>query len=322
MKKIKSGIIGGAGYTGGELIRILLGHPRVELCFVQSRSHAGDLLSHVHTDLLGETKMKFAADWHEQVDILFLCLAHGDSVIFLKENQPKSRIKIIDLSQDFRVGEDTGFIYGLPELYRSEIAAAERIANPGCFATTILLALLPLAGQHLIENDIHISAITGSTGAGQKQTPTTHFNWRSNNISVYKAFRHQHLNEIIYHLSKLQKGKEKAIHFLPFRGSFTRGILAACYLKSELSQDEAIRLYQNYYQDHYFVTISERNPDVKQVVNTNKAILYLEKNHDQLMIISVIDNLLKGAAGQAVQNLNLMFKLEEWTGLQFKASAF
>ena len=322
MQKIKTGIIGGAGYTGGELIRILLGHPRVELSFVQSRSHAGALLSQVHTDLLGETEIKFSSDWHEQVDILFLCLAHGESVIFLKENHPDNRIKIIDLSQDFRVDENNGFIYGLPELYGSEIEAAERIANPGCFATAILLALLPLAKRQLLANEIHVSAITGSTGAGQKMTPTTHFNWRSNNISVYKAFQHQHLNEIKYNLSKLQKGKEQVVHFLPFRGGFTRGILAACYLKSELSQDDAIRLYHDYYQDHYFIALSERNPDIKQVVNTNKAILYLEKSHDQLLIISVIDNLLKGAAGQAVQNLNLMFKLEERTGLQFKPSAF
>jgi N-acetyl-gamma-glutamyl-phosphate reductase len=322
MQKIRTGIIGGAGYTGGELIRILLGHPRIELSFVQSRSHAGDLLSQVHTDLLGETEIKFSADWHEQVDILFLCLAHGESAIFLKENRPDNRIKIIDLSQDFRVGENTGFVYGLPELYRSEIAAAACIANPGCFATAILLALLPLAKRQLLADDIHISAITGSTGAGQKMTPATHFNWRSNNISVYKAFQHQHLNEIKDNLSKLQKGEEKAINFLPFRGGFTRGILAACYLKSELSQDDATRLYHDYYHDHYFVKISELNPDIKQVVNTNKAILYLEKNKDQLLIISVIDNLVKGAAGQAVQNLNLMFKLEEWTGLQLKPSAF
>ena len=322
MQKIRTGIIGGAGYTGGELIRILLGHPRIELSFVQSRSHAGDLLSQVHTDLLGETEIKFSADWHEQVDILFLCLAHGESAIFLKENRPDNRVKIIDLSQDFRVGENTGFVYGLPELYRSEIAAAACIANPGCFATAILLALLPLAKQQLLTNEIHVSAITGSTGAGQKMTAATHFNWRNNNISVYKAFQHQHLNEIKYNLSKLHRAKEPVVHFLPFRGGFTRGILAACYLKSELSQDDATRLYHDYYHDHYFVKISELNPDIKQVVNTNKAILYLEKSHDQLLIISVIDNLVKGAAGQAVQNLNLMFKLEEQTGLQLKPSAF
>lgn len=322
MTNIKVGIIGGAGYTGGELIRILLHHPQAEIIFVQSNSKAGNYLHEVHTDLLGETNLKFQPDWSDNIDILFLCLAHGDSAKFLKENQVKERIKIIDLSQDFRVDENSRFVYGLPELNRSEIFSANMIANPGCFATAILLALIPLAIENLIKQEIHISAITGSTGAGQKLSPTNHFSWRNNNIALYKAFKHQHLMEIKHTLYTIQEGFEPEIHFLPFRGNFTRGILAACYLKSDISYEKAYDIYKNYYSSHHFVHLSTQNLDVKQVVNSNNCVLYLEQNDDILLVVSVIDNLLKGASGQAVQNMNIMFGLKEWIGLKFKASAF
>ncbi|MFI5163707.1 MAG: N-acetyl-gamma-glutamyl-phosphate reductase [Bacteroidia bacterium] len=330
MKKnslIKTGIAGGAGYTGGELIRILLNHPFAEIGFVHSKSNAGNLLSDAHPDLLGETEMKFSSSLSDNIDVLFLCMGHGESVKFLSDNKISKRIKIIDLSQDFRLSpksqvESRKFVYGLPELNRDEIKKADNIANPGCFATAIQLALLPLAEKKSLNDEVHISAVTGSTGAGQSLSATNHFTWRNNNISIYKAFEHQHLKEINQSLKQLQKNFSSDTNFIPYRGNFTRGILAAAYVNSKLSLKEATKVYKEYYRSHPFVTVSEKNPDVKQVVNTNKCILYLEKHGGKLFIQSVIDNLTKGASGQAVQNMNLMFGLEETYGLKLKPSAF
>jgi N-acetyl-gamma-glutamyl-phosphate reductase len=319
--KIKIGIAGGAGYTGGELIRILLNHPAAEIVFVHSKSNAGNLLSDVHTDLLGEIEMKFSPALSKDIDVLFLCMGHGESVKFLAENKTDSKIKIIDLSQDFRIASKD-FVYGLPELNREKIRSAKNIANPGCFATAIQLALLPLADKKLLNDEVHISAVTGSTGAGQSLSATNHFTWRNNNISIYKAFEHQHLAEIMQSVKRLQTDFSSDINFIPYRGNFTRGILAAVYVNSKLSLEEAKKLYKEYYRSHPFVTVSEKNPDVKQVVNNNKCILYLEKHKDKLFVQSVIDNLTKGASGQAVQNMNLMFGLEETSGLRLKPSAF
>jgi len=319
--KIKIGIAGGAGYTGGELIRILLNHPNSEIIFVHSKSNAGNLLSDVHTDLLGETEMKFSSALSGKIDVLFLCLGHGESVKFLSENKINSKIKIIDLSQDFRLNSKD-FVYGLPELNREKIKSANKIANPGCFATAIQLALLPLAEKKLLSDEVHVSAVTGSTGAGQSLSATNHFTWRNNNISIYKAFTHQHLAEIKQSVKQLQKNFSSEINFIPYRGNFTRGILASLYMNSKLSLEEAKKFYKDYYKSHPFVSLSEKNPDVKQVVNTNKCILYLEKHGNKLFIQSVIDNLTKGASGQAVQNMNLIFGLAETTGLKFKPSAF
>jgi len=321
---IKAGIVGGAGYTGGELIRLLNLHPSVNLCFVQSRSQAGKFLSDTHADLFGETNLKFSSDISTDIDVLFLCTGHGEAEVFLKSNTIPESIKIIDLSQDFRLASpaERKFIYGLPELYRPQIKNASNIANPGCFATAIQLAHLPLTTKKLLKKSVHITAVTGSTGAGQGLSATSHFSWRHSNISLYKAFNHQHLNEIRMVISQLQKGELPEIRLLPFRGSFTRGILAVCYTQLDLSLEQAKDLYCNYYAEHPFVSVSNKNPDVKQVVNSNKAILYLEKHENELLIVSVIDNLLKGASGQAVQNMNLMFGLDEVSGLQLKASAF
>ncbi len=319
--KIKIGIAGGAGYTGGELIRILLNHPNSEIIFVHSKSNAGNLLSDVHTDLLGETEMKFSSSLSGKIDVLFLCLGHGESIKFLSENKINSKIKIIDLSQDFRLNAKD-FVYGLPELNREKIKSANNIANPGCFATAIQLALLPLAEKKLLSDEVHVSAVTGSTGAGQSLSATNHFTWRNNNISIYKAFTHQHLAEIKQSVKQLQKNFSSEINFIPYRGNFTRGILASLYMNSKLSLEEAKELYKDYYKFHPFVSLSEKNPDVKQVVNTNKCILYLEKHGNKLFIQSVIDNLTKGASGQAVQNMNLIFGLVETTGLKLKPSAF
>ena len=319
--KIKIGIAGAAGYTGGELIRILLNHPNAEIIFAHSKSNAGNLLSDVHTDLLGDTEMKFSSSLSDKIDVLFLCMGHGESVKFLSENKINSKIKIIDLSQDFRINSKD-FVYGLPELNREKIKSASKIANPGCFATAIQLALLPIADKKLLKDEVHVSAVTGSTGAGQALSASSHFTWRNNNISIYKAFQHQHLNEIGQSLKHLQSNFSSDINFIPYRGNFTRGILAAVYVNSKLSLTEAKKLYKDYYKSHPFVFVSEKNPDVKQVVNTNKCILYLEKHGDKLFIQSVIDNLTKGASGQAVQNMNLMFSLEETSGLKLKPSAF
>lgn len=320
MNKIRIGIAGASGYTGGELLRILLRHPAAEISVATSRHNAGKPVFAVHADLLGETALKFSPDIHHEIDALFLCLGHGEAAKYLQRHQIDERVKIIDLSQDHRLAPD--FVYGLPELHKPQIARAPRVANPGCFATCIQLALLPLAQHGLLRGEIHASAITGSTGAGQALTETTHFTWRNNNLSVYKAFQHQHLAEIYQSLKFLQPAPESRLNFIPFRGGFTRGILSAIYLDAELALEDAYALYTAYYEPHPFVHISRNNPDVKQVVNTNNAVVYLERHESKLFLISVIDNLVKGASGQAVQNMNLMFGLEETLGLKLKAMAY
>jgi len=320
MNKIRVGVAGASGYTGGELLRILLRHPAAEIRAAASRRHAGKFVHEVHADLLGETDLKFTGAINDEIGILFLCLGHGESAKYLREHPMSERIKIIDLSQDHRLAPD--FIYGLPELHRTAIARATRIANPGCFATCIQLALLPLAQHGLLRHEVHVSAITGSTGAGQALSETTHFSWRHGNLSVYKAFEHQHLAEIYQSLKFLQPEMQTQLNFIPFRGGFTRGILSAIYLDADISLEKAYELYDSYYATHPFVQVSRKNPDVKQVVNTNNAVVYLERHAKKLFIISVIDNLVKGASGQAVQNMNLMFGLEEAMGLRLKAMAY
>lgn len=327
MNKIKAGIIGGAGYTGGEMLRILVNHPNVEIAFVNSTSNAGNLISDVHTDLIGDTDLKFVSDIPQDIDVLFLCVGHGDAKKFLTANPINDNIKIIDLSQDFRLHANAdfstkSFVYGLPELNLDKIKTAKNIANPGCFATCIQLGLLPLAAKGLIQNEVHINATTGSTGAGQSLSTTSHFSWRTNNLSIYKAFEHQHLNEISESLLQLQPSLSEALNFIPQRGAFTRGILAAMYLESDLSLEEAQNIYEAYYSAHPFTHVSRKNIDLKQVVNTNKALVHIEKHGGKLFIISIIDNLLKGASGQAVQNMNLMFGLDEIAGLRLKAANF
>lgn len=327
MNKIKAGIIGGAGYTGGEMLRILVNHPNVEIAFVNSTSNAGNLISDVHTDLIGDIDLRFVSDISQDIDVLFLCVGHGDAKKFLEANPIDEQIKIIDLSQDFRLTHNMqlgtrNFVYGLPELNREAIKSAKNIANPGCFATCIQLGLLPLAAKGLIKSEVHINATTGSTGAGQSLAPTSHFSWRNNNLSIYKAFDHQHLGEIGESLLQLQPTLDQALNFIPQRGDFARGILAAMYTESDLTLAEAQTLYEEYYSAHPFTHVSRKNIDLKQVVNTNKALVHVEKHGNQLFIISIIDNLLKGASGQAVQNMNLMFGLEETAGLKLKAANF
>ncbi|MGZ4047730.1 MAG: N-acetyl-gamma-glutamyl-phosphate reductase [Bacteroidia bacterium] len=321
MKKVKVGIVGAAGYTGGELIRILINHPDVEIVFAHSKSRSGKFIYEVHTDLICDTDLKFTNELTDAIDVLFLCVGHGESKKFISENVINDKIKIIDLSRDFRL-EPSEFIYGLPELNREEIKNADKIANPGCFATCIQLALLPLAKHELLKSDIHISATTGSTGAGQSLNATSHFSWRQNNLSVYKAFEHQHLNEIGQSIKQLQTCFENEIYFIPYRGSYTRGIFASAYTECDLSLEEIKKMYETYYSMHPFVQVSENAIDLKQVVNTNKCIIHLEKHKEKLLITNCIDNLLKGASGQAVQNMNLMFGLEERAGLKLKASFF
>jgi N-acetyl-gamma-glutamyl-phosphate reductase len=325
--KIKAGIIGGAGYTGGEMLRILVNHPNVEIAFVNSSSNAGNLIADVHTDLLGDTDLKFTDQILQDIDVLFLCVGHGDSRKFLDANPINDNVKIIDLSQDFRLAANASinnrnFIYGLPELNKGKITSANNIANPGCFATCIQLGLLPLANKGLLQSEVHINATTGSTGAGQSLSKTSHFSWRNNNLSIYKAFEHQHLNEIGESLIQLQGEVKEALNFIPQRGDFTRGILAAMYVESDLTEEQAYELYESYYADHAFTHVSRKNIDLKQVVNTNKCLVHLEKHGNKLFIISIIDNLLKGASGQAVQNMNLMFGLDEKAGLKLKAANF
>ncbi|WP_316790434.1 N-acetyl-gamma-glutamyl-phosphate reductase [Pedobacter frigoris] len=324
MKKIKAGIVGGAGYTGGEMLRLLVNHPSVDIVFVNSNSNAGNLISDVHTDLFGDTDLRFTGELSSDIDVLFLCVGHGDAKKFLDANLVADGIKIIDLSQDFRLKANAGteWVYGLPELNRDRIKQSDFIANPGCFATCIQLGLLPLAAKGLIKGEVHINATTGSTGAGQSLSTTSHFSWRNNNLSVYKAFEHQHLNEIGESLSQLTPGFDQVLNFIPQRGDFTRGILAAMYLESDLSAEEAQRLYESYYADHVFTHVSKKNIDLKQVVNTNKGLVHVEKHGGKLFVVSIIDNLLKGASGQAVQNMNLMFGLPESEGLRLKAAAF
>lgn len=319
---VKVGIIGGAGYTAGELIRLLINHPQVEIAFIHSTSNAGNLVCDVHGGLIGETDLRFSAEYDlTAVDALFLCSAHGQSRKFWEENPAPVTLKIIDLAQDFR-DESCGYVYGLPEINRSRIAATSRLANPGCFATAIQLALLPLAAKGLLTDEVHITAITGSTGAGVKPGATTHFSWRSDNMSVYKAFEHQHLIEIGRTLKTLQPSFDKAVNFVPMRGDFARGIFASVYTESALTEEEAVALYNDFYSDAAFTFVAQKDVDLKQVVNTNKALVHVAKYGNKLHIVSTIDNLLKGASGQAVQNMNIMFGFDEKTGLNLKPSAF
>lgn len=327
MNRIKAGIIGGAGYTGGELLRLLLLHPLVDVAFVQSNSNAGKPVYTVHTDLMGETDLLFLPTHHVRIDVLFLCGGHDAARKFMAENQLPENVVVIDLSQDFRhhansIFAGRSFVYGLPELNREVIKTAKSIANPGCFATCIELALLPLAAAQQIKSEVHINAVTGSTGAGQALSNTTHFSWRNNNASTYKAFEHQHLLEINESLKALQPGLDSDMLFVPQRGNFTRGIMASVYLKTGLTEAELKDIYTHYYQSHPFVTISQSEVDLKQVVNTNRCFIHLAKKEGYVLLTSVIDNLLKGASGQAVQNMNLIFGFNEKAGLHLKPSAF
>lgn len=322
---MKIGIIGGAGYTGGELLRLLLNHPQAEIAFVHSNSQAGKPVWHTHTDLMGDTDLVFSplpkGGIDGKAELIFLCSGHGESVKFLNEHPEFKFLKIIDLSADFR-DESNGFVYGLPELQRERIQQAQHIANPGCFATSIELALLPLAKAGLLHDDVQVSAITGSTGAGQSLSATSHFSWRNNNVSIYKAFTHQHLTEIKMSVRKHQADFAKRINFIPYRGNFTRGIMANVYTAFEGSQDDALKHYTEYYAAHPFTHISTASVDVKQVVGTNKCLLHLEVHDGMLLITSVIDNLTKGASGQAVQNMNLMCGFEETAGLKLRSVGF
>lgn len=322
--KIKAGIIGGAGFTGGETTRLLLNHPQVELTFVHSRSNAGKPLHAAHPDLLGETSLVFADSFKEKVDVIFLCLGHGESKKFLAEESFPESTRIIDLSQDFRLGESIAgrhFVYGLPEIYRDQIKKAGNIANPGCFATTLTLGLLPLA-KHGLLTETYSTGITGSTGAGQKLQDTTHFTWRANNISAYKTLSHQHLREINLHLKTHQPSFDSPINFVPWRGDFTRGIFVSSCLACDRPLEEVWKIYDDYYAEHPFTIVSDRPIDLKQVVNTNKCLIGLEKQGDKLVVHSALDNLLKGASGQAVQNMNLMFGIDEREGLRLKSTVF
>jgi len=323
--KINVGIVGGAGYTAGELIRLLLNHPNVNINFVHSKSNVGKSLYSIHNDLLGDTELIFVEEISDEVNVIFLCVGYTEARKFLQENIVKSTTKIIDLSYDFRLEgsnnfEDRNFVYGLPELNRAQIINANNIANPGCFATCIQLGLLPLAEEKLLTT-IHTTGITGSTGAGQSLQSTSHFSWRSNNIQAYKSLNHQHVDEINQSLTQLQQNSV-TVNFIPWRGDFARGIFVTSYCESNLSLEEANDLYKTFYKTHPFVHVSDVMIDLKQVVNTNKCVLYIEKVNNQIIIHSAIDNLLKGASGQALQNMNLMFGLEETVGLKLKAVRF
>ncbi len=326
MQKVKIGIVGGAGYTGGELLRVLLRHPNAVIAFVHSTSNAGELVSKVHADLVGDTDLVFASELDQAIDVLFLCVGHGDAKKFLSANTIAAHVKIIDLSQDFRIENtatigDRTFVYGLPELQSAAIQQANNIANPGCFATAIQLGLLPLAAEGLL-SDVYTTGITGSTGAGQSLSATGHFSWRANNIQAYKTLQHQHLDEIGQSLAQLQGNLNAEIHFVPWRGDFTRGIFVSSVVSTDLSIEALYDLYEAYYAGHVFTHVSKNNIDLKQVVNTNKCLIHIEKQGNKIAIHSVIDNLLKGAVGQAVQNMNLMFGFEESNGLQLKANYF
>jgi N-acetyl-gamma-glutamyl-phosphate reductase len=323
---LRVGIIGGAGYTGGELIRLLINHPNAAISFINSKSNAGKTVSSVHADLLGETDLVFSSDLSDDIDVLFLCVGHGDARKFFEENKISEHIKVIDLSHDFRLkakanfGERT-FVYGLPELNKEQICSANNVANPGCFATAIQIGLLPLAKAGLL-NEIYTTGITGSTGAGQSMSATSHFSWRANNIQAYKTLTHQHLGEIAQSVRQLQPDADVDLSFVPWRGDFTRGIFISSQLKCDLSAAEVTDLYKSYYAEHPFTCVSNEPIFLKQVVNTNKAFIQLEKVGNKLVIHSIIDNLLKGASGHAVQNMNLMFGLDETAGLRLKANFF
>ncbi len=321
---IKIGILGGAGYTAGELIRLLLNHPEAELVFVNSESNAGNLLTDVHEGLYGETDMTFTSEMpFNQVDVVFFCFGHGKSQAFLKEHEIPAHVKIIDLAQDFRLeapGND--YVYGLPEINKEKIAQAQHVANPGCFATCIQLGLLPAAHLGIIKSDVSVNAITGSTGAGQKPGATTHFSWRNNNMSIYKAFQHQHVPEIKQSLRQTQGYLDADIDFIPYRGDFARGIFATEVVKTDMPIEDIVAGYKAFYKDAKFTHYVDKAIDMKQVVNTNKALVHCDKYGDKLLITSTIDNLLKGAVGQAVQNMNIMFGIDEAAGLHLKPSAF
>ena len=324
---LQIGIIGGAGYTAGELIRLLIHHPKVELNFVFSTSNAGNDISSIHQDLVGSLDLKFTDTINSNVDVLFLCLGHGNSTAFLEKNDFSSKTKIIDLSNDFRLKKDEifegkTFVYGLPELQKEKIKSANFIANPGCFATALQLAILPLADKGLLNNDVHINATTGATGAGTSLSKTTHFTWRDNNFSYYKPFTHQHLGEIHQTVNQLQNNFNSEINFMPNRGNFSRGIFATIYTKFDGSLEDAKSIYNDFYKDAAFTFLSDNDVHLKQVVNTNKCLLHLHKHDNKLLITSAIDNLLKGASGQAIHNMNLMFGFEEAEGLNLKANYF
>lgn len=321
---IKVGILGGAGYTAGELIRILINHPEAEIVFVNSESNAGNLLTDVHGGLYGETDMRFTDSMpFDSVDVVFFCFGHGKSEQFLKEHTIPEGVRIIDLAQDFRIaapGND--YVYGLPEINLNAIKGAQHVANPGCFATCIQLALLPAASMHILDKDVVVNAVTGSTGAGQKPTATTHFSWRNNNFSVYKVFKHQHIAEIRQSLTQVQGVLDASIDFIPMRGDFARGIFATCVIKTDMPEDKIVEAYKEFYKDAAFTHYIDKPIDMKQVVNTNKALIHCDVYNGKLLVTSTIDNLLKGAVGQAVQNMNLMFGIEESAGLKLKPSAF
>ena len=324
---LEVGIIGGAGYTAGELIRLLLNHPETNINFVYSTSNAGNKLYKVHQDLIGATEISFKSEINTDVDVLFLCLGHGNSTAFLQKNKFSDHTKIIDLSNDFRLHADKNFegkefVYGLPELNKTDIVSAKYIANPGCFATALQLAILPLAANGLLKNDVHINAVTGATGAGTSLSATTHFTWRDNNFSHYKAFNHQHLGEINQTVHQLQNHFASEINFMPNRGDFSRGIFATTYTKFEGTLEDATEMYKVYYKDAAFTFVADQSIFLKQVVNTNNCMVQLEKHGNKLLITSTIDNLLKGASGQAIQNMNLMFGFQENTGLKLKANYF
>lgn len=320
---IRVGILGAAGYTGGELIRLLVNHPDVCIVFANSESNAGNKVCDVHEGLVGETDMEFTDEMpFDKVDVVFFCFGHGKSEAFLKEHSIPENVKIIDLAQDFRIKGEHDYVYGLPEIHHEQIAQCQHLANPGCFATCIQEALLPALKAGIISGDIHVNGITGSTGAGQKPGATTHFSWRNDNCSVYKTFTHQHLLEINQTVQELQPGYDGRVLFIPQRGCFSRGIFVTAYAKCDTPIEEVQRIYDEFYKDAVFTHYVKKSPDLKQVVNTNKAVVYVERYDDQLLMISCIDNLLKGAVGQAVQNMNIMFGLNERAGLNLKASAF
>ena len=321
---IRIGIIGGAGYTAGELCRLLLNHPEAEIVFINSESNAGNLITDVHEGLYGETDMRFTDELpFEDVDVVYFCFGHGKSTQFLTDHYIPADVRIIDLAQDFRLAaEGNDYVYGLPELNRTAILGAQHVANPGCFAPCIQLGLLPLADAGLLQGDVSVNAITGSTGAGVKPSSTTHFSWRSGNMSIYKAFQHQHVPEIVQSLQQLQPSFEGAIDFIPYRGDFPRGIFATEVITCDVPEEEIADLYRDFYSDAPFTHYVDRAVDLKQVVNTNKCLIHAERHGNKLLVTSVIDNLLKGASGQAVQNMNLMFELEEDAGLRLKPLAF
>ena len=324
---IQVGIIGGAGYTAGELIRLLINHPKTEINFVFSTSNAGNKISNVHQDLVGSLDLKFTDTINPNIDVLFLCLGHGNSIKFLEANTFSDNTKIIDLGNDFRLEEDKvfeekTFVYGLPELQKKAIKTANYIANPGCFATAIQLGLLPLAENGLLNDNVHVNAVTGATGAGTSLSKTTHYTWRDNNFSYYKPFTHQHLGEINQSVKQLQNSFSSEINFMPNRGNFSRGIFATLYTKFDGSLEEAKSIYKTFYKNAKFTFVSDEDLHLKQVVNTNKCLIHLHKHENKLLITSIIDNLLKGASGQAIQNMNLMFGLNETEGLQLKATYF